>query len=99
MEEPNDADGTRRQLVRRYLHCYGPSTPAHFAAWCGISTADAARSLASPDTVEVDGHRFVLTDDIERLTSAPPATGIRLLPPRDPYLLDRDRTALVPDRE
>ncbi|MBA3510143.1 MAG: winged helix DNA-binding domain-containing protein [Thermoleophilaceae bacterium] len=43
--------------------------------------------------------RFVLTDDIERLTSAPPATGIRLLPPRDPYLLDRDRTALVPDRE
>jgi len=66
MKEPTDADGTRRQLVRRYLHCYGPSTPAHFAAWCGISTADAARSLASPDTVEVDGHRFVLTDDIER---------------------------------
>ena len=32
---------------------------------------------------------------VETVTA--PVTGIRLLPPRDPYLIDRDREVLVPD--
>jgi hypothetical protein len=30
---PQPADEALRELVRRYLHAYGPATPAHFAKW------------------------------------------------------------------
>jgi hypothetical protein len=35
--------------------------------------------------------------EVEPLTT--PAAGVRLVPPRDPYLLDRDRAVLVPDED
>jgi hypothetical protein len=93
----------RRGLVRRYLHCYGPSTPAHFAAWAGIAPQQATASweLARPELVQVsfDGRRaWLLQADLEQIETAQPAQGIRLLPPHDPLLSLRDRATLIADR-
>ncbi len=87
MDISGSREDARAELVRRYLRCYGPTTAAHFAEWCGIGTKDAARSLdaAEAGAVEVD--------------ASPKVSGVRLLPPRDPYLLDRDRQTLIPDRD
>lgn len=92
----------RTELVRRYLRCHGPSTARELAEWCGISAADATRSLQESDVtpVRVNGRRtFVLTSDAERLRSVAEPAGVRLLPPNDPYLLGRDRDTLLPDRD
>lgn len=32
----------RAELVRNYLHCYGPSTVEHLAGWAGIAPAQAS---------------------------------------------------------
>ena len=94
-----DREQARAELVRRYLRCYGPSTPAHFAEWCGIGVPDARRSIEAAEVAEVGGRRFLLTEDLARFESPPKAAGVRILPPWDPYLLDRDRATLVPERE
>lgn len=85
--------------MARYLGCYAPSTPRAFAEWCGISNEDARRSLQEARSTEVTREQYVRTDDLELLSSPPQPEGVRLLPPRDPYLLGRDRASLVPDRE
>lgn len=99
MPEPTDAASARRELVRRYLGCYGPATPAQLAEWCGLGVADAAHSLAEADTVQVSPRRYLLAEDVRRFESPPVIAGTRVLPPRDPYLLDRDRSTLIPDRD
>lgn len=99
MDEPSSREEAREEIVRRYLRCYGPSTAAHFAAWCGIGTKDAARSLIDAETTDIGARTYVLTEDLGRLESLPQSVGVRILPPRDPYLLGRDRATLVPDRE
>ena len=35
-----DAPAARAELLRRYLRCYGPSTPGNFAAWLGLAAGD-----------------------------------------------------------
>jgi len=97
--EPRQA---RAELVRRYLRCYGPSTPAHLAQWAGISRAQAQRAwqLIAHELVAVlfAGRRLWLRSADMPLFQSPPAPGgIRLLPPHDPYLLLRDRATLLPD--
>ncbi len=91
-----------RELLRRFLHCYGPATPADFADWTRIGAADARQRFTelAADLQEVswDGRTgSVLRDDIDELRGARPPSGVRLLPPNDPYLLARDRAALIPD--
>jgi hypothetical protein len=93
----------RGELLRRYLRCFGPSTASHFAAWAGLGSADAQRSWdAIADQlvpVELDRRRAWLhAADLARLQSPPPATGVRLLPPYDAYLDQRDRATLLPDK-
>lgn len=101
------ADGDRPQaraeLARRFLHCYGPSSPRAFAEWTARGLADArdAFGLLDQELVEVDAagtRAWVLADDTDALVDPPPADGIRLLPPQDPYLQQRDRTTLLPDK-
>jgi hypothetical protein len=102
-----DPLAARRELARRYLHVFGPTTPASFATWAGIGPADAAvafnalkRSLTAVRTPI--GEAWILTRDEPAFrTSAGPAAAARLLPSGDAYYLlqGADRELLVPDAE
>ncbi len=103
--EPADA---RRELARRYLQQFGPTTAASFARWAGISRRAAGDTFASlePSLVEVRspiGDELLLADDEEAMRSADPtaSTSVRLLPSGDAYfLLDRvEREILLPQAE
>jgi hypothetical protein len=97
-----DREQARAELVRRYLHRHGPSTPTAFAEWTqrGPADARAAFALVERELVEVDsdGHRaFLLAADADALASSAAADGVRLLPTQDPFLQQRDRATLLPD--
>lgn len=98
-----EPDKARAELLRRYLRSYGPSTRAHFAAWLGVRVGDTDPwwSLVEDEMwqVEHDGPAWILADDLDALRSSPAPTGVRLLPPHDPYTQMRDRhTILDPAR-
>jgi hypothetical protein len=91
-----------RELLRRFLRCYGPATPGDFAGWTWIGAAAARQRFTelADELQEVswDGQTgSVLREDIDELRGARTPSGVRLLPPNDPYLLARDRAALIPD--
>jgi Winged helix DNA-binding domain len=96
-----DPKGARAELVRRFLHCYGPATAQSLAEWTERSPADARDAFASieDETIEMtvgrDAARLLARD--ERAFSSPQeARGVRLLPNQDPYLQQRDRATLLP---
>ena len=98
--EPHDA---RVELFRRYLHAYGPSTPAAFAEWAGIALSAASETFGSMESELLAvatpiGDRWVLAAD-EALLDTPLPRTARLLPSGDPYFLlqGADRELLVPD--
>ena len=100
-----DATRARLELARRYLHVCGPATPAAFARWAGVSTADASsafRDLA-PELLAVrtpigDAWMLAADEPAMRAPSTLPAA-VRLLPAGDAYTLlwGRSRELLVPD--
>ncbi|AQA22942.1 hypothetical protein BTZ20_4241 [Rhodococcus sp. MTM3W5.2] len=95
-----DPDSARATLLRRYLHCYGPSTRKDFAAWVGVRAGDVDPWWTLLDEeltpVEFNGNRtWIHSDDLDTLRSPPEARGVRLLPPRDPYTQMRDRDTIV----
>jgi hypothetical protein len=100
--DPRDA---RLELARRYLHVFGPATPAAFARWAGISPRegssafDALRASLIPVRTPI-GDLWILTRDEPTFRAAPrrPAQA-RLLPSGDAYFLLQgpDRELLVPD--
>jgi len=81
-----------REVVRRFLHAYGPARPADFRAWFGEDVP-----FADVEEVDVEGHRAsVLAGDTEF-----PELGrsVRLLPEYDVYVMGfREREHLVPER-
>lgn len=84
-----DRPRARAELARRFLHCYGPTTPRAFAEWTTRSVADArdAFALLDQELVEVDAagtQVWALAADADPLADPPPADGIRPLPPQDP---------------
>jgi hypothetical protein len=96
-----DVETLRTELLRRYLHCYAPTTPSHFAEWAGITPSDAKERWAviAGDLVAVQGDRrgFVLEDDVDALDRPPPSVGVRLIPNKDAFLQARDRDVLFAD--
>ena len=99
---PDQADDPGRALTRKFLHCYGPATPAAFARWLGASPAQARRlwSRAEQDMcpVRVCGRTaYLLTDDLPGLLSAAADERLLLLGPHDPYLDAADRSVLLED--
>lgn len=103
--EPRDA---RLELARRYLHIFGPATPASFAQWAGIrprtaghAAFDALGASLTPVRTPV-GDASILTSD-EPTFRAPGghAAAARLLPSGDAYFLlqGADRELLVPDSD
>jgi DNA glycosylase AlkZ-like len=100
--DPRDA---RSELARRYLHVFGPATPAAFAQWAGIASAqaratfDALVGSLTPARTPI-GEAWILTRDEPAFRAAEgPAAAARLLPSGDAYYLlqDVDRELLVPD--
>lgn len=92
------------RLVRKFLHCYGPATSAQFASWLGCSGKQARRLWTTvADEMEpvcaAGARAFVLASDREHLCQ-PPAfpRDLVLLGAHDPYLDQRDRATLQPDR-
>lgn len=89
----------RAELVRRYLHAYGPATPEWFAQWIGApkSWAVAAFGLVDVEEVAVEGTpAWVLAGDTE---DGEAAGGVRLLPYFDAYVVaGRPRELLYPGR-
>ena len=89
----------RRELLRRYLRCYGPSTRSDFATWLGVRAGDVDPwwSHLEDELVEVDfGRRtWALADDLDALRTAKMPIGVRLLPPRDAYTQLRDRDTVA----
>ncbi len=101
--EPMDPNSARAELARRFLHCYGPATPQHFAEWTQRSLADAKQAfeLIEGELIEVKiaGKKaLLLAADDQALDSPPETKGVRLLPVQDPYLQQRDRATLLPDQ-
>jgi hypothetical protein len=104
---PPDVDPAeaRRELAERYLHVFGPSTPAAFARWAGTSLKAGAAAFASLqgslDAVRTPlGDASLLTSDEPVIRAGPgPAAPARLLPSGDAYFLlwGDDRALLVPD--
>ncbi|WP_115329962.1 winged helix DNA-binding domain-containing protein [Tsukamurella paurometabola] len=94
---PEDA---RAGLFRRFLRCYGPTTRADFAAWIGVRAADVDPwwdTLADQlERVDTEGARaWAHADDLTELRETSLPTGVRLLPPRDPYTQARDRAVIL----
>ena len=93
-----------RELARRYLHIFGPTTAHGFARWAGISRRAAATAFASLEgsllAVRTPlGDEWSLADDEPALRAAEAAPApARLLPSGDSYfLLDGgERELLVP---
>jgi len=90
------------ELLRCYLHAYGPATVADFASWTYMKAADAreiwsreAHGLAAVDAAGRPG--WVLRSDLRALERAWIETPVvRLLPYFDAYLLGhKDKAHLV----
>ncbi|HEX6655152.1 MAG TPA: crosslink repair DNA glycosylase YcaQ family protein [Candidatus Limnocylindria bacterium] len=99
------ADEALQELIRRYLHVYGPSTIWAFARWAGI---DELRAIAkfeamAPKLLGVRtplGEAWLLAQDEAAIRRrVKPADSVRLLPSGDPYYLlwAADREFLVAD--
>lgn len=82
-----------RELLRRYLRAYGPSTVSDFAIWTGMTAGDANRvwSLAADEIARVDVEGWsasVLREDVSELEGARlDGPSVRLLPFFDSFLL------------
>jgi hypothetical protein len=95
----------RRELARRYLHVFGPTTPPAFARWAGIGAGEArgafealGGTLAAVRTPI--GDAWILARDEPGFRESPgPEAAARLLPSGDAYYLlqGADRELLVPD--
>ena len=93
-----------RELARRHLHIFGPTTPDSFGRWAGISRRAAAAAFAALGESLLPvrsplGDEWLLAEDEPALLAAEmPAAPARLLPSGDAYfLLDgAERELLVP---
>jgi len=93
-----------RELARRYLHVFGPTTADGFARWAGISRGSSANAFASLEESLLPvrsplGDEWLLAEDEPAMRAAEtPAAPARLLPSGDAYfLLDgAERELLVP---
>jgi hypothetical protein len=98
---PAPAETAVAELLRRFLHAYGPATPAQFARWLGAPAGWAAEVFVRQDSIEeidFDGTPAWVNAGDTRGADAAPA-GLVLLPYFDAYLIGcHPRTTLFPDR-
>jgi hypothetical protein len=94
-------DVARRELARRYVHIFGPTTDGSFAKWAGIGRREAASAFAGLDLIPANDGFLLAEDEEEMRRGSAPEAPARLLPSGDAYwLLDgADRAVLVPEPE
>jgi hypothetical protein len=100
-----DAFEARKELARRYLHVYGPTTVASFARWAGIGVRESGaafdgleRSLMAVRTPIGEG--MILARDLDAFRAEPGRDApARFLPSGDAYFLlnGSDREMLLTD--
>jgi hypothetical protein len=99
--DPSEAS---RELARRYLHVFGPTTSDGFARWAGVSRRAGATAFGSlaDELVSVRtplGDELLLASDEPTIRAAPNSDApARLLPSGDAYFLlhGAQRELLVP---
>jgi len=101
--DPADA---RRELARRYIHVFGPTTADGFARWAGISRRSPSHAI---ETLEASllpvrsplGDEWLLAEDEPAIrTGETVSAPARLLPSGDAYfLLDGEERKLLVPRE
>jgi len=96
-----DAD---KELMRKFLHCYGPATVDYFMNWLGCSVQQAHRlwNTISDEVVpvQVEGKIcYMLSADMDSLLSADSdEEKLILLGAHDPYLDMKDRTIILENK-
>ncbi|HEY6961218.1 MAG TPA: crosslink repair DNA glycosylase YcaQ family protein [Gaiellaceae bacterium] len=93
-----------RELARRYLRVFGPSTASRFARWAGISQREGAAAFARLELLAVRtplGDEWLLPEN-ESDARKPAAGSTRLLPSGDAYWLyfdEAERMLVVPEAD
>lgn len=101
---PVQMPAASKALVRKFLHCYGPTTVDCLMGWLGCSPKQARRLWREVsdeiEPVQVQGKtRYILTDDMDALTSARcDDERLMLLGAHDPYLDLKDRGTILEDK-
>lgn len=95
-----EPEASRAEVVRRFLHAFGPAKPVHLAAWLDLTPACARRwwDLVASELlpITVDGTTLhVHISDLDQFGSTPALPTARLLPPYDPLTELADRHVLV----
>lgn len=87
-----------RELVRKFLRCYGPAVPRELGDWLGCTPAQAKRLWAGveeelePVTLERKKCWMLSADPVE---DGDEGRRLMLLGPHDPYLDLRDRSLIL----
>ncbi|MEV6283632.1 winged helix DNA-binding domain-containing protein [Kribbella sp. NPDC051770] len=93
---PENGEEALSELLRRYLHAYGPATPQQFAKWLSTTPGFIAKLFETSglEEVELDGEPAWL---VEGDTDFPdePVKGVRLLPYFDAYAVGSHPRDLV----
>ncbi len=101
--EPWTAAEGYRELIRRWLHTFGPGTEDDIVWWLGATKSVVRASLTELDAVEVSLDRdrtgWLLPSDLEEVPD--PGSWVALLPVLDPTVMGwKDRTfVLGPHRD
>ncbi|HEV2006729.1 MAG TPA: crosslink repair DNA glycosylase YcaQ family protein, partial [Candidatus Limnocylindrales bacterium] len=87
-----DPEDARRELARRFVHWFGPTTKPAMARWTGVAAGEATETWKAIEfdlvPVDVEGlteRRFMLAADLEALEGADHVSGVRLLPYDDAF--------------
>jgi len=96
IERP-DGEEALREIARRYLAVHGPATREDLRRWWATTPAAAGkllRSLEDATEVELDGDpHWMLAADAEAAATLPAASGVRLLPAFDQYVIAATKQA------
>ena len=83
-----EPEAARAELLRRWLHAFGPGTMTDLTWWTGWSARQVRAALAAVEAVEVeleDGVGFVAADDLEPVSEC--GSWVALLPALDPTVM------------